>query len=96
MEIKKTGKGLALSGDCSIQSIETLAQNLKEALQSDSSAIAIDVSQVTAIDTAVLQLLTSARQSALQSQKSFVLTEINDVIKDALNLTGLATLFTER
>ena len=93
METLLEGTGLTVKGNCLIQELEPLVKSLNELVESDRNSIQLDLSNVESIDTAVIQLLASCRNSALSRGKTFSITLMSDPVKEALQITGLQKIF---
>jgi anti-sigma B factor antagonist len=64
---------VALSGDITVNGVCDLSEAMKRALD-EGSQIVVDLSGVTGIDTAGLQVLVSSKKSAEEARKPFRLT----------------------
>lgn len=84
---------LRLSGPLNSRHSENLAEILREHLQTSThSPVRIDLSQVTDIDIATLQILVAAKRMAEQSGKKLHLLSLNESIRNRFRLAGLAFL----
>ncbi|MGK5091986.1 STAS domain-containing protein [Deltaproteobacteria bacterium TL4] len=89
MEIQVLETGLSLSGEAYIYNIEPLKQAFEDLFRSELAHIQVDMSQVIAIDTAVLQLLVSVYKSIGNYQKTITFSPVSDTVQRILQLTGL-------
>ena len=92
MEVEINANRILLKGEVYLQDAEILIHRLKEILYSSVQQICIDLNQVTAIDTAILQILLSARKSAHQLGHTLVCTSVSEVVERALKHTGLDSI----
>lgn len=88
-----TGRVLvALKGDVTIAALQDLAAEAKRAL-TNRGGVTVDLSSVTYLDAATLQLLVSLKKTAVERGVSLEITAAGSaVIRDATSL-GMATLF---
>ena len=95
MKIESDQNQLKLSGSVFIQESELLMSALKELLRFDKRQIQINLDQVEAIDTGVLQILLAAQRSAKQQGKTLQFTPISAQVTSIMKKTGLDPLFFE-
>jgi anti-anti-sigma regulatory factor len=93
MKIESSHKQLKLSGAVFIQESNQLIVALKALLQSGETQVQIDLDQVEAIDTGILQILLAAQQSAEQLGKTIQFSPISAQVISILDQTGLEPLF---
>ena len=93
MEIQLEGTGLTVKGDCLIKELEPLVKSLGELVESDRNSIQLDLSNVSSIDTAGIQLLATCRNTALTRGKTFSIASMSDSVRNTLHVTGLHKIF---
>jgi anti-anti-sigma regulatory factor len=93
MKIESGQKQLQLSGTVFIQESNPLIVALKALLQSGETQVQIDLDQVEAIDTGILQIFLAAQQSAEQIGKTIQFSPISAQVMRILDQTGLEPLF---
>ena len=82
---------IRLPSQFTIRQIEDAYQRCEEALR-DSGVLRIDVSDVSKIDTAGLQLLLALKQELATQQLTLEWVAVNDVVRDAASMLGIADL----
>ena len=92
MEIVLESTGMKIKGNCVIQELQPLQKTMLETINSERSSVEIDLSEVEAIDTAGVQLLTVCRINALEKGKTIQITSVSETVKEALMLTGLESM----
>ena len=92
MEIVLESTGIKVKGNCVIQELLPLQKTMLEIINSERSSVEIDLSEVEAIDTAGIQLLTVCRINALEKGKTFQITSVSEPVREALKLTGLGSM----
>ena len=83
------GQVLRIDGELTIYR----AQELKQALLADPAPVEIDLSGVTEIDTAGLQLLILAKKTALAKQRTLRLVAHSPAVIEVIELLNLAAYF---
>jgi len=84
---------LRIEGEMTVNRAAELKQILLAHLDRPTPAL-IDLSEVTEIDTAGVQLLILAHKTAMAAQKTLVLTADSAAVREVLGLFGLADYFT--
>jgi anti-anti-sigma factor len=79
-------------GECCIDSLETPRQQLLRAL-SDKGSLSLDLSGVTRIDTAGLQMLVAFVLEMRRQNRHFVLLRPSEIFAQSARLAGLTDLF---
>ena len=92
MEFVLESTGIKVKGNCVIQELEPLQKIMLDTIESERSSVQIDLSEVEAIDTAGIQLLTVCRINALEKGKTIQITSVTETVKEALKLTGLESM----
>ena len=92
MEVLLESTGIKVKGNCVIQELEPLQKIMLDTIESERSSVQIDLSEVEAIDTAGIQLLTVCRINALEKRKTIQITSVSETVKEALKLTGLESM----
>ena len=92
MEVVPESTGIKVKGNCVIQELEPLQKIMLDTIESERSSVQIDLSEVEAIDTAGIQLLTVCRINALEKGKIIQITSVSETVKEALKLTGLESM----
>ena len=92
MEVLLESTGIKVKGNCVIQELEPLQKIMLDTIESERSSVQIDLSEVEAIDTAGIQLLTVCRINALEKGKTFQITSVSEPVREALKLTGLGSM----
>lgn len=87
-----TGAMLRLAGEVTIYQAAQLKQDLLAALDGCGSGLALDLAQVTELDTAGLQLLLAARETARARRQALRLEAPSAAVLEVLELVGLAGL----
>ena len=82
---------LLLQGVLGLQGIDLLVERLRAriAAEQDSERLLVDLSEVTDIDTAVVQVFVSARRMAAQAGKQLQLISANERVRGRFRLTGV-------
>jgi len=84
--------GIKVKGNCVIQELQSLQKIMLDTIESERSSVQIDLSEVEAIDTAGVQLLSVCRINALEKGKTFQITSVSEPVREALKLTGLGSM----
>ncbi len=92
MEIVLESTGIKVKGNCVIQELQSLQKIMLDTIESERSSVQIDLSEVEAIDTAGVQLLSVCRINALEKGKTFQITSVSEPVREALKLTGLGSM----
>ena len=92
MEIVLESTGIKVKGNCVIKELEPLQKIMLDTIESERSSVQIDLSEVEAIDTAGVQLLSVCRINALEKGKTFQITSVSEPVREALKLTGLGSM----
>ena len=92
MEVVLESTEIKVKGNCVIQELEPLQKIMLDTIESERSSVQIDLSEVEAIDTAGVQLLTVCRINALEKGKTFQITSVSEPVREALKLTGLGSM----
>ena len=92
MDILLESTGMKIKGNCVIQDLLPLQKTMLEIINSERSSVEIDLSEVEAIDTAGVQLLTVCRKNALEIGKTFQITYTSESVSDVLKIAGLESL----
>ena len=92
MEVVLESTVIKVKGNCVIQKLEPLQKIMLDTIESERSSVQIDLSEVEAIDTAGVQLLTVCRINALEKGKTFQITSVSEPVREALKLTGLGSM----
>ena len=92
MEIVLESTGMKVKGNCVIQELQSLQKIMLDTIESERSSVQIDLSEVEAIDTAGVQLLSVCRINALEKGKTFQITSVSEPVREALKLTGLGSM----
>jgi anti-anti-sigma factor len=82
------------SGETTIESVTTLRDDLLTTIARGND-VAVDLRNVTRIDSAVLQLIVAARNSLAESGRVLHLAEVSDPVMTAVRLAGLAEWFAD-
>lgn len=90
-----TNSGLLIEGELTIYTASELKGRLLEALESQESLL-IDLSQVSEIDTAGLQLLLMVRREAGERGVSVVFAGHSHAVTECLELCNLSTVLGEQ
>jgi anti-sigma B factor antagonist len=84
----------ALDGELDVDSADTVRDSLAEtAGRPDCKALAVDVSQLTFIDSYALGALVSARNTALGAGVTLTLVNPSPPVRKAIEVTGLGDVF---
>lgn len=83
-----------IDGEMTIYNARSLKENMTAAL-SDKRSLEIDLSQVTEIDCAGVQLLMLAKKERTQRKQALVLTNHSAAVLDAFELLGLVSWFND-
>jgi len=95
MEISKNRTGtIILKGQMVVSEIESIHSHLEPVLDESLSNIVMDLSSVTEIDTAGLQLLFSIMKTA-EHDGSFRIKSISPAVKEAIDISGFGMLLKE-
>ena len=89
MEIVLESTGIKVKGNFVIQELQPLQKTMLDSIESERSSVQIDLSEVEAIDTAGVQLLSVCRINALEKGKTFQITSVSEPVRETLKLTGL-------
>jgi anti-anti-sigma factor len=92
VEIVLESTGIKVKGNCVIQELQSLQKIMLDTIESERSSVQIDLSEVEAIDTAGVQLLSVCRINALEKGKTFQITSVSEPVREALKLTGLGSM----
>ena len=92
MEVVLESTGIKVKGNYVIQELQPLQKIMLDTIESERSSVQIDLSEVEAIDTAGVQLLSVCRINALEKGKTFQITSVSEPVKEALKLTGLGSM----
>lgn len=84
----------AVEGECSIYRAAELAQALQQWLATlqTQQAVYLDLSGVSEMDSAGLQLLLSLQRTAFEQQRAFQLVAASDAAQEVLRLSALESL----
>ncbi|MBF0400186.1 MAG: STAS domain-containing protein [Magnetococcales bacterium] len=85
---------LVLSGLLGLDQADSLVRLLRERITGTAAGerVEVDLSGVTDVDTAALQIFVAARRTAEQSGKKLLLSSANDTLLDRFRLAGLEFL----
>ncbi|MBF0162536.1 MAG: STAS domain-containing protein [Magnetococcales bacterium] len=83
---------LVLRGALGLEGIDALVGQLREQIAAASGPLQVDLSGVTDVDTAVLQVFLSARRMAVQAGKPLHFISANARLRERFRLTGLEFL----
>jgi len=89
VEIVLESTGIKVKGNCVIQELQPFQKTMLDSIESERSSVQIDLSEVEAIDTAGVQLLSVCRINALEKGKTFQITSVSEPVRETLKLTGL-------
>jgi anti-anti-sigma factor len=91
MQIVKdqSGRFLTFVGKMDIRAVHEMRASLQASLEPATNLV-VDLAQITACDTAAIQLLYSAKQTAERLGRSFEFAAISDVVRDASSLLGIS------
>ncbi|MFT4101720.1 MAG: STAS domain-containing protein [Burkholderiaceae bacterium] len=84
---------IRLDGELTIYRAQEIRQALRDALAAAGPSLTIDLSAVTDIDSAGVQLLMAARRQALDEGRTLALVEHGPAVVDAFALFDLAAWF---
>jgi anti-anti-sigma factor len=91
LQIDEHGGVLKITGDIGINVVEQLQNVLREFVRRESAPI-FDLSEIETCDTAALQLLSSARKTAVHEGKQLDFVGLSNAILDASAVLGLALM----
>ena len=86
------GETFVLPENFDIRGITQVYSDLNLRLAGGNERIVVDGSKVTRVDTTGIQLLLVARQFAGENSRQFEMSQASDVLTDAANVLGVATL----
>jgi anti-anti-sigma factor len=92
---KRKSSVLHIEGDMTIYRAAELKQTLMEALNQATASIEVNLSKVTALDAAGVQLLLFAKRAALSKNKVMRLIEKSSSVTEVFQLLNLAPYFEE-
>jgi anti-anti-sigma factor len=93
LPIRREGERIRISGELTMHYAETLAPLLLAAFPTDGSAAQLDLSDVSEIDTAGLQLIMAARREAANRSIPLSIVAASQAVRDTLELFRQGALF---
>jgi anti-anti-sigma factor len=94
ISVEKSGKHLSLAGEMTVESALQLKNRLVDAIER-TAELTVRLSDVTAIDSAGIQLLLMARQHACQAGKCLRFEAPSQAVLDLVSLYNLGELLDE-
>lgn len=92
-ENNKTGSSLMLEGELTIYNVGSAKSMLLDDIQNTIEPIALDLSNVSDIDTAGIQLLLFTKKIFTENNKHLYLSKSNDYVDGALKIFDIANHF---
>lgn len=96
MKIETNQNQIVISGHLFLQDAERMIRSLKQALSAEGADLTINLDQVEAIDTGMLQILLATQKSAEQLKKIIRFFPISEPVAEVLEYTGLEPLFSDQ
>lgn len=94
MDAKTEMQHMALAGELTVMNAGDIRNRLLDAL-ADTDDVDVDLSQVTEIDTAGVQLIVAAKREAEERHKALHFSGCSGAVLDVMGLLGLAAYLTD-
>jgi anti-sigma B factor antagonist len=72
---------------------DRLGQRLADVLEGSGVRVVVDMARVTLLDSRALEVLVEATEKLIRGGKALILVSANDVVREVLELTDVASLF---
>ncbi len=84
---------LRLAGAITGEDADRLGQRLADVLEGPGVRVVVDMAGVTLLDSRALEVLVEATEKLIRGGEALILVSANDVIREVLDLTDVASLF---
>ncbi|MBF0353009.1 MAG: STAS domain-containing protein [SAR324 cluster bacterium] len=96
MRLNATPDGFVMEGTATLSDAPLLASELRHALGSKLDCIVVDTAMLNEVDTAILQVMVSARITARNRGKELLVLPMSDAFRLAMEALGLDTFLGEQ